>query len=299
MKMKGGVQRRLCSPSGLIAVSVIGGILFGFPGRSAMGQKAGNTGHAVENFDRGRFERSTVIDNRWFPQKPGTRLVYKGFVQEDKDRVPHQVVSTVTGLIKTIDGVSAVVVWEQDIKRGTLQEEEIVFYAQDNSGNVWHLGQLREAYDDQGDYLGAMAWVAGAEGAKAGIIMQGAPKMGTASYSQGYAPPPFNRTDRGKVDQMGQSTCIASGCHKDVVVIAESSEKEGPEAVQMKHYAPGVGYIRMTWKGNPERVRETLELAEIVQLTPVDLTKANEAALQLEKRAYVYGRTQPAEAKAP
>jgi hypothetical protein len=267
---------------------------------AAVAQKGNPPEKSVEEFDRSKFERSTAIDNRWFPLKPGTRHVFKGFSQDGSNRVPQQVVTTVTNLVKTIDGVRTVVVWEQDYKDGTLQEEEIVFFAQDSTGTVWNFGQLREAYDDQGDYLGAVAWISGAEGAKAGIVMQATPKQGTPSYSQGFAPPPLNRTDRGKVDQTGQSNCVPAGCHKDVVVIAESSAKEGSDsAAQLKFYAPGVGYIRMAWRGNPEKAREMLELAEIVQLAAADLVKANEAALQLEKRAYAYSRTAPAELRAP
>lgn len=31
------------------------------------------------DFDPNNFDRSTNIDNEWFPMKPGTRFVYEGF----------------------------------------------------------------------------------------------------------------------------------------------------------------------------------------------------------------------------
>ena len=56
-----------------------------------------------------------------------------------------------------------------------------------------------------------------------------------------------------------------------------------------------MGYIRVGWRGKGEKLRETLELSEIVKLTPDALAKARAEALDIEKRAYLYGRTPPAE----
>jgi hypothetical protein len=259
-----------------------------------MAQKASTPEKRFEDFDRKNFDRSTDVDNKWFPLKPGMQYVYKGTTQEGKKRVPHRLVVTVTDLTKMIDGVRTIVVWEVDYKGGRLVETEIVFFAQDKDGNVWHLGQLRETYDEK-EFVGGRAFLSGTDGARAGIIMQAEPRLGTPSYSQGYAPPPFNWTDRAKVDQVGQKTCVLTGCYQDILVTAESSDEEGPEAQQLKYYAPGVGFVRVGWRGKGEKVRETLELAEVVKLDSAALAKARADALELEKRAYIYGRTPPAE----
>ena len=254
---------------------------------------AQNPERKFEDFNRNNFDQSHNVDNKWFPLTPGTQHVYKGFTQDGKKRVPHRLVMTVTDLVKVIDGVRAAVVWEEDYKAGKLLETEIVFFAQDKDGNVWHLGQLREMYDEK-EFVGGRAWLSGTDGARAGIMMQAEPRLGTPSYSQGYAPPPFNWTDRGQVDQVGQRTCVPSGCYRDVLVIAESSDEEGPDAQQLKYHAPGVGFVRVGWRGKGEKLRETLELAEVVKLSPEALAKARAEALKLEQRAYIYGRTPPA-----
>jgi len=261
---------------------------------SVMAQKSSAPDDKLEAFDRNNFDRSTKIDNKWFPLQPGMQLIYEGFTREENTRVPHRVVQTVTDLTKVVNGVRAVVVWDVDHKDGELQESEIVFFAQDKDGNVWQLGELVEIYEE-GDFVGAHAWIAGLEGASAGIMMKADPQPGTPSYSQGYAPPPINWSDRAKVDQVGQKTCVPAGCYKDVLVIAESSTKEGPDALQLKYYAPSVGYIRVGWKGKREKLRETLELREVVKLTPDALAKARAEALAIERRAYLYSRTPPAE----
>jgi hypothetical protein len=256
-------------------------------------QKGGAPEVKLEAFDRNNFDASTKIDNKWFPLHPGMQLIYEGFTREET-RIPHRVVQTVTDLTKVVNGVRAVVVWDVDYKDGELQESEIVFFAQDKDGNVWQLGELVELYEE-GDFVGAHAWIAGMEGASAGIMMKADPRPGTPSYSEGYAPAPVNWSDRAKVDQVGQKSCVPAGCFKDVLVIAESSTKEGPDAQQLKYYAPNVGYIRVGWKGKREKLHETLELREIVKLTPDALAKTRAEALAIEKRAYLYGRTPPAE----
>jgi hypothetical protein len=257
-------------------------------------QKGGAPEVKLEAFDRNNFDSSTKIDNKWFPLQPGMQLIYEGFTREENTRVPHRVVQTVTDLTKVVHGIRTVVVWDVDYKSGELQESEIVFFAQDKDGNVWQLGELVEMYED-GEFVGGHTWIAGLEGASAGIMMKADPQPGTPTYSQGYAPPPINWSDRAKVDQVGQKTCVPAGCYKDVLVIAESSTKEGPDALQLKYYAPSVGYIRVGWKGKREKLRETLELREIVKLSPDALAKARVEALAIEKRAYLYGRTPPAE----
>jgi hypothetical protein len=275
----------------VVLMSCIG---LGLSSGSIMAQKSKATEDTLEAFDQNNFDRSTNVENKWFPLQPGTQLVYKGFSQEEKKRVPVRVVQTVTDLTKVINGVRSVVVWDVDYKDGKLHESEIVFFAQDKDGNVWQLGELRETYDEK-EFVGGRAWLAGIDGSSAGIMMKADPQLGTPSYSEGYAPPPYNWTDRGKVEQTGQKTCVPAGCYNNVLVIAESSKAEGPDAQQLKYYAPGVGYIRVGWRGKGEKLKETLELTEVVKLTPEALAKARVEALAIENRAYQYGRTPPAE----
>ena len=125
--------------------------------------------------------------------------------------------------------------------------------------------------------------------------MKADPRPGTPSYSEGYAPAPFNWTDRAQVEQAGQEACVPAGCYKDVLVIAEGSKEEGPDAQQLKYYAPGVGEFRTGWRGKREKLRETLELTQFAKLTPDAMAKARAETLDIEKRAYLYGRTPPAE----
>ena len=259
----------------------------------ALAQKNPPPEKKFENFDRSNFDPAQAVDNRWFPLKPGMHYVYKGSQLEEGKRVPHRVTFTVTDLTKMLDGVRTTVVWETDVQDGKLIESELVFYAQDKEGNVWQFGELRETYDEV-EFVGGRAWLSGGNGARAGIAMLGKPQPG-AKYSQGYAPSPINWADYGKVERMGQKTCVPAGCYQDVLQIAESSDKEGPEAEQLKYDAPGVGFVRVGWRGRRERTQEILELAEVSQLNTEGVAKARAAAFDIESRAYDYGRTPPAQ----
>ena len=98
-------------------------------------------------------------------------------------------------------------------------------------------------------------------GAKADRMMKADPKQGTPSYSQGYAPPPFNWTDRGQVFKTGQKVKVPAGTYENVLVTEEWALSEASGARQLKYYAPGVGNIKVGYAGNDEK-KEMLDLVE-------------------------------------
>jgi hypothetical protein len=255
---------------------------------------------AVEgDFDPGRFSDPVTIDNQWFPLKPGTQLTWEGSALDGKDKIARKVVFIVTSLTKTINGLRTVVGFDRDYNDGELVEPELVFFAQDDDRNVWTLGQYPEEYED-GKFVAAPAWLAGAEGAKAGLVMRAAPKPGTPDYSQGLGPK-VEYADRAKVRKVGERTCVPAGCYNDVLV-TEEWDAADPTARQLKYYASGIGNVRVGWDGTDEE-KEVLELTELAQLAPAALAAADAQALQLERRAYqrsksLYGRTAPAERSA-
>ncbi|HYZ17907.1 MAG TPA: hypothetical protein VE615_00045, partial [Gaiellaceae bacterium] len=95
---------------------------------------AANREISARDFDPANFDRSTTIDNRWFPLKPGTQFVYTGSTVEEGERISHRVVFTVTDLVKPIAGVRNIVIWERDYRAGELVEAELALFAQDNDG---------------------------------------------------------------------------------------------------------------------------------------------------------------------
>ncbi len=250
----------------------------------------------LEDFDPSNFDRPTHIDNPWFPLQPGTQYVYEGVTEEGGRSVPHRIVFIVTDLTKQISGLRTVVAWVSDYSDDELVEAEVAFYAQDNDGNVWSLGEYPEVYE-HGKLVEAPAWIPGLKGARAGIVMKAEPELGLPSYSQGWGPA-VDWTDRGQVLQLGQQTCVPVDCYTNVLVTEEFSRSE-PEAFQIKYYAPGVGAVRVSWRG-ADATREELELVEFIQLSLEALERVRAVVLEFEKNAYVisrevYDETPPAE----
>lgn len=264
----------------------------------AAGDEAALKEIAAQDFNPENFDRSTTIDNPWFPLDPGTQLVFEGSTREEDKRVQHRVAFTVTDLAKEIGGVRNVVVWERDWRAGELQEAELALFAQDNDGNVWHLGQYPEEYE-AGKVVAAPAWFHGLKRARAGIAMKAHPRLGAPAYSQGFAPPPINWVDRAEVHELGTRTCVPVRCYQDVLV-AREFEPDKPESFQLKYYARGVGNVKVGWLGRKDEDREVLVLVKVVRLDQQALAEARREALRLESRAYktsedVYGRTLPSE----
>lgn len=247
----------------------------------------------AKDFDPGNFSRSTNVDNPWLPMEPGTQLTFTGFSTEGKERFTHRVVFTVTDLTKTIAGVRTVVLWDRDFNAGQLVEAELAFFAQDDDGHVWQLGEYPEEYEE-GKVVAHPAWIHGVKGARAGLTMRAAPSTGTASYSLGWGPAVgFN--DRARILKLGQRTCVPVGCFAGVLVVDEYNPDE-PGKHQLKYYARGVGNVRVGWAGAKEDQKETLVLTKVVRLGAGPMAAARAQALKLEKNAYriskrVYGAT--------
>lgn len=247
----------------------------------------------VDGFDYDAFSDPTTIDNPYLPLVPGTRLVLEGFTIEEDEEIPHRIEVVVTDLVKQVDGVSSRVLLETDISDGQVVELELAFRAQDDGGAVWHMGEYTEVYEDT-ELVGGRLWMQGVpEAARAGIVVPGDPQPGTPDYAQGFAPPPYNWTDRGRVGEVGTSTTVATGTYDDVVVIEEFNEEE-PGAIQTKYYAPGVGVVRIGWAGDDPN-QEEMELVEHVELSPEELAEARQQALAIEARALSYASTSPLE----
>ena len=213
-----------------------------------------------------KFSRSTGIDNKWTPMKPGMQWIYEGTsVEDDGKVVPHRIIITVTDLTKVLSGVRTVVSYDLDYTDGELVEAELAFYVQDTQGNVWQFGEYPEEYED-GKVIKAPAWIHDLRGSRAGIMMPADPEPGTPSFSEGWGPA-VGWKDRGSIYQLGQKISVPAGTYDDVLVIKESAAGE-KDAEQLKYYASGTGNVRTAWLETGAKVSETLELVRIAQVDP-------------------------------
>lgn len=226
------------------------------------------------------FNNSTEINNRYFPLEPGLQYVYEGFIRQGNKKISHRKIVTVTELTKEVEGIETVVIYTEDYSNDELLEAEIAFYAQDDEGNVWFMGEYPEVYE-AGEVLESQAWITGLDGAQAGIVMPAEPEVDGLSYAQGWGSD-MNWTDRRQIVALGQQVCARADCYEDVLV-AEEFSQEQPNATQVKFFAPEVGEVKVGWS-------ESLELISLAELTPEALVEVHSAALELEASALVYSK---------
>lgn len=176
------------------------------------------------------------VDNRYFPLKPGTRFVYRG----TEDGEPERVVTDVTRHQKTILGVKVVVVLDRVYLSGTLKEKTLDWYAQDEDGHVWYLGEDSKEYENGKVISTAGSWEAGKNGARAGVIMLAHPHVGQ-SYQQEFAAGVAE--DKARVLQLNARVSVPYGTFKHCLKTEETTSLE-PGAKEVKFYCPGVGFVK-------------------------------------------------------
>src|SRR5215470_15188817 len=115
------------------------------------------------------------VDNAWFPLIPGTTFVYRGV----KDGKSARDVFTVLHATRTIQGVRSTAVSDRLYLAGRLEERTTDWYAQDRRGNVWYFGEATAELDRAGHVTSTEgSWLAGRDGARAGIYITARPSVG-------------------------------------------------------------------------------------------------------------------------
>jgi hypothetical protein len=243
----------------------------------------------LERFKARDFPRWPEIHNTYLPMIPGIRTTLEGNV----DGVPHRVQFTVTDLYKKMNGVRVLVIWDTDTSEDQLVESELAFFAEDKEGNVWNLGEYPEEYeyDENGDLIDVSApstWIAGQEGAKAGIHMADDVNVSSRQYIQGLAPA-IEFFDCAKVVEKtrNRKVCVEFGCFGSVVVTHETNLAVAGDGIQSKYHAPGKGIIQVGTVDPPSG--EVLELVDRERLRGAEMREAREAALELDARGYELG----------
>jgi hypothetical protein len=186
------------------------------------------------DFDPGDFV--SVVNNPYFPLRPGTRFVYVG----TEDGEPERVVTDVTHRQKTILGVKVVVVLDRVFLGGVLTEKTLDWYAQDEDGNVWYLGEDSKEYENGKVVSTAGSWEAGKKGAKAGIIMLAHPRVGQV-YRQEFASGVAE--DMARVLSLHANVSVPYGRFDHCLKTAETTPLE-PGAKEIKLYCRGVGFVK-------------------------------------------------------
>lgn len=107
------------------------------------------------------------ITNRYLPLVRGTRWRYDGTLSGRPVTVTAEALTTQRRIL----GVDTTEMRWRTRRHGRVLDEQLRWYAQDDRGNVWLFGA-------EGTDPGLPDWIAGRNGARAGLAMAAAPRVG-------------------------------------------------------------------------------------------------------------------------
>jgi hypothetical protein len=190
---------------------------------------------------------SSTVDNPWYPLKPGSVYVYKGA----KDGKVSRDVLTVTHATKVIDGALCVVVSDRLYLGGVLEERTTEWYSEDDHGNVWYFGEDTAELDRRGHVTTTSgSWKAGVHGARPGVFMFAAPRVGEAAKQEVLT---GQAEDQFEVISLHRKVSVPYVSTEDGLLTKEWTPLE-PGVIDHKVYVRGIGdVLEMTVQGGSER----------------------------------------------
>jgi len=220
------------------------------------GKSQGSSTEAASSTDSGSSDRGRLpqgsepvkldpadfsinIDNPYWPMTPGSKWVYS---ETDTKGRNQKVVVEVTHKTKMITGgIEARVVRDTVTENGAPVEITDDWYAQDNAGNVWYLGEATAEYKIGKVTTRAGSFEAGVDGAQPGIAMPANPEPGL-SYRQEYYK--GEAEDKAAVITVGEERVqVPFGYFDKDVLMTRDLVPTEPKVQELKFYAPNVGPV--------------------------------------------------------
>lgn len=200
---------------------------------------AGNAQAVGPDQSKAEFSDPTDIDNRYYPLTEFERCVLRG--KEDGARI--RVVRTPLDRTKRFthngDPVRAAVILDREFEDGELVERTYDYFAQDDRGTVWYLGEDVDEIED-GKVVGhGGAWLYGEDTNRMGVGMPANPQVGSRWRHEDVPDGPF---ESDKVVAILDKAIVRGKTYHDVLKVRELS-KPG-DGYEFKLYAPRVGNIQ-------------------------------------------------------
>lgn len=232
-------------------------------------------------FDPANFVDPTTSANPYHPLRPGMQWVRAGTTEVGSREVPHQIITTMTDVIRMIDGVPTVAMLDQSTDAGEIAQVSVDYMALDKDNNVWILGGYTEDYEG-GEYTNVdIAWLGTAQGGEPGILMPGVVTADTPRWYIGTSGPDEDPSVAEPVE-VGIDVTVAFGDFSDVRAIREGNV--GAIDNEIKYYAPGVGVI-LNVAQLESLHQDNFELTNLIELSPEGLAEMSHVVLDLEEHA--------------
>ena len=248
-------------------------------GRSPVGAQSEPT--RVE-FAPANFVDPTTSSNEYHPLRPGMQWVRAGTTEIGGRKVPHQVTSTITDVVRMIDGVPAVAMLDFSIDAGEITQYGFDYFALDKDRNVWLVGGYTENYEG-GEYTDFEdCWLGTASGGLTGVLLPGHVTMDTPRWFIGTPDPEEEAISVAEPVAVGVTITVPFGEFHDVIAVREGAYNAIDN--EIKYYAPGVGVIFNDPKSKSLH-QDSFELVNLIELSPEGLAEASQVVLDLEEHA--------------
>jgi uncharacterized Fe-S cluster protein YjdI len=191
----------------------------------------------MTSFDLENCDFTSTGRNSYFVLEPRYQVVLEG--EEDGEKL--QLVMSVMNETKIVDGVETRVVEERETEGGNLVEISRNYFAMCMpTNNAIYFGEDVDIYENGNIVSHEGAWLAGQNGAKAGMIMPGNIEVGL-KYYQEIAPDVAE--DRAEIVSVNDALDTPAGTFSNVLKTEETNPLK-PGEKEFKFYAPNIGLIQ-------------------------------------------------------
>ncbi len=201
---------------------------------------------AGERADRGKkvlagvkFSHPRDITNPYWPLASLKQDVLEGTEAGKKTRVERTAKPELHKTFKIGDqDVEALVVEDRAYENGALSEVAVDYYAQDDNGTVYYLGEDVSEYQNGKVINHDGSWLLGKDTQVPGVILPANPKVGDKFRSEDVS------TDIGEKDEVvsvTETVTVPAGTFKNCVKVKEDL---ADGTTEYKYYAKGVGVVR-------------------------------------------------------
>ena len=205
-----------------------------------------DTDRAQEQIDRAKIVLSGVkfshprdINNPYLPLASLKQDVLEGNEGSKKVRITRTAKPDVRKTIKVGDqSVEVFAVEDREWEDSALAEVALDYFAQDDNGTVYYLGEDVDEYAE-GKVVGHEgSWLLGKDTQVPGVLFPAKPKIGDKFKSEDVSPE-INETD--EVVSLTEAVTAPAGRYKDCVKIKEHL---ADGTTEYKYFAKGIGVVR-------------------------------------------------------
>jgi len=190
-----------------------------------------------------KFSHPRDIDNTYLPLAKLKQDIIEGVEDGKKIRVERTLKPEVHKIFKVAgQKIDSLCMEDRIYLNGVIEEVALDYFAQDDVGTVYYLGEDVDEYDGNGKLTSHNppddAWLTGKETPVPGVIIPGQPKTGDKFKSEDVSDK-IDETD--EVVGVDETTTVPAGTFEHCVKIKETL---ADGSVEFKFYAPGVGVVR-------------------------------------------------------